>query len=231
MVNKQNKGRLTGLLLTALFLISGLIPYGCKSGLHSGLEEGKIVYEVTFESADINPIMKALLPGEVTTYFSGGKTCTIISMGMNMMETRLISDAMSFKYTTLVSAMGKKMALVLDKNQVAQNYSDRVELKVVHTGETKEIAGIKCKQAMVTDSTNNTYPVYYTEDFDVQSPNWSSPFRDIDGMLMEYSIRFGDMVMNLKAKEIVAGKNDVSLYTVPEGYEVFTDPKDMKLTM
>jgi hypothetical protein len=39
------------------------------------------------------------------------------------------------------------------------------------------------------------------------------------------------MVMNLKAKEIVAGKNDVSLYTVPEGYEVFTDPKDMKLTM
>jgi hypothetical protein len=152
-------------------------------------------------------------------------------MGMSMMETRLISDASAFTYTTLMDAMGKKIALVLNKAQVEENYSDRVDLKVMHTGETKVIAGMQCKQAMITDSTNNTYPVYYTEDLNVTNPNWSSPFRDIKGFMMEYSIRFGEMVMNLKAKEVVGVENDESLFTVPEGYQIVKDTKDLKLDL
>ncbi|MBL0341596.1 MAG: hypothetical protein IPP71_12030 [Bacteroidetes bacterium] len=149
-------------------------------------------------------------------------------MGMNMMETRLISDAVNFKYTTLISAMGRKVAMVLDKKQVDENFSDQVNLKVVHTSEMKEIAGLQCKQALITDSTQNTYPVYYTEDLSLAEPNWSNPFRDIHGMLMEYSISFGGMVMKLKAKEIVNTKVDAALYVIPEGYEIIKDPKDMK---
>jgi hypothetical protein len=220
-----------GLLIALTLVVSATIPYGCSSGASSGLSEGKIVYEVSFEDANINPMMKALLPSEVTTYFKNNRTCTVISMGMSMMETRLISDASAFTYTTLMDAMGKKIALVLNKAQVEENYSDRVDLKVMHTGETKVIAGMQCKQAMITDSTNNTYPVYYTEDLNVTNPNWSSPFRDIKGFMMEYSIRFGEMVMNLKAKEVVGVENDESLFTVPEGYQIVKDTKDLKLDL
>jgi len=123
--------------------------------------------------------------------------------------------------------MGRKVAMVLDKKQVDENFSDRVHLKVVHTSETKEIAGVMCRQAMITDSTDHTYPVYYTDDLEIASPNWSSPFRDINGLLMEYSIKFGGMVMNLKAKEIVNTKNDQTFYEIPEGYEIIKDPKDL----
>ena len=211
-----------------VILVSVLAPYGCKRSPFDGVEQGKVVYDVTFEAADMNPMMKALLPSEVTTYFDKDRTCTVISMGMNMMETRLISDAVNFKYTTLISAMGRKVAMVLDKKQVDENFSDRVNLKVVHTSEMKEIAGLQCKQALITDSTQNTYPVYYTEDLSLAEPNWSNPFRDIHGMLMEYSISFGGMVMKLKAKEIVNTKVDAALYVIPEGYEIIKDPKDMK---
>lgn len=223
--------RLTGWFIAVLLVVSSILPYGCSSGDSSGLSEGKIVYEVTFEDANINPMMKALLPSEVTTYFKNNRTCTVISMGMNMMETRLISDAAAFTYTTLMDAMGKKIALVLNKAQVEENYSDRVDLKVMHTGETKVIAGIECKQAMITDSTNNTYPVYYTEELSVKNPNWSSPYRDIKGCMMEYSIRFGDMVMNLKAKEVTGVENDESLFTIPEGYQIVKDTKELKLDL
>ena len=215
-----------GSILLVLVLISLVAPYGCNNSPFDGLKEGKVVYDVTIEGEGMNPMMKAMMPSEVTTYFNNNKTCTVISMGMNMMETRLISDATNYKYTTLISAMGKKVAMVLDKKQVDENFTDRVDLKVVHTNEEKEIAGVKCRQAMVTDSTDHTYPVYYTEDLALKNPNWSSPFRDIEGLLMEYSISFGGMVMKLKAKEIVNTKNESSFYEIPEGYEIIKDPKE-----
>jgi hypothetical protein len=175
-------------------------------------------------------MMKAMLPSEVVTYFSNNKTCTVISMGMNMMETRLISDAINYRYTTLVAAMGRKVAMVMDKKQVEHNFLDRVSLEVRHTSETKDIAGVSCRQAIITDSTNHTYPVYYTSDIAVKQPNWSSPFRDIDGLLMEYSIRFGGIVMNLKAKEIINVKNEQSFFEIPEGYEIIKDPSEFNFS-
>ena len=149
-------------------------------------------------------------------------------MGLNMMEARLISDASNLQYSTLVSAMGKKFAMVLDKNQVEKQFIDRVELKVRHTDETKEIAGVKCKQAIITDSTDHTYPVYYTSEIALDQPNWCTPFKDIDGLLLEYSIRFGDMVMNLKAREIINTTNEKSLFEIPKDYEIVKDPSEFK---
>jgi hypothetical protein len=227
-INTKGISNLRGFILLTILSVALIAPYGCHKSPFDGLQEGKVVYDVTIEGEGMNPMMKAMMPSEVTTYFNNNKTCTVISMGMNMMETRLISDAVNFKYTTLISAMGKKIAMVLDKKQVAENYTDRVDLKVVQTGEEKEIAGVKCHQAMITDSTDHTYPVYYTQDLALSNPNWSSPFRDIDGLLMEYSISFGGMIMKLKAKEIVNTQVDASLYEIPEGYEIIKDPKDMK---
>ena len=217
--------------VAAVVLLSGLMPYGCNNSPVDGLKEGKVIYDVTFETGEMNAMMKAMLPSQVITYFSNNKTCTVISMGMNMMETRLISDAMSYQYTTLVSAMGRKVAMVMDKKQVESNFIDKVDLQVRHTSEKKEIAGVSCKQAIITDSTNHTYPVYYTEEISIKQPNWSSPFHDIDGLLMEYSIRLGGIVMNLKAKEVVNVVTEKSFFEIPEGYEIIKDPSEFNFSM
>ena len=125
--------------------------------------------------------------------------------------------------------MGKKIAMVLDGKQVESSFSDRVPLKVRYTDEVKEIAGIQCHQAMVTDSTDNSYAVYYTEQFGKSDYNWSTPFKDIKGMMMDYTIRFDNVIMKLTAKEVINEPNDSSLFQVPDGYEVITDPSQMQL--
>lgn len=220
-----------GVAIALLFLVIATAPYGCSNSPFDGLKEGKVIYDVTFETGDMNPMVKAMLPSEIITYFKDNKTCTVISMGMNMMETRMISDANLKQHITLISAMGKKVAMVLDQQQVKKNFIDRVDLQVRHTSERKMIAGINCKEAIITDSTNHTYPVYYTEEISVKTPNWSSPFSDIEGLLMEYSISLGGMVMNLKAKEIVNTKSDSSFFEVPEGYEIVKDPSQFKFNL
>ncbi|MDQ3050227.1 MAG: hypothetical protein M3Q95_05020 [Bacteroidota bacterium] len=228
---RVNPSYFTGLVLALAWMVVVLLPYGCSQSPFDGLKEGKVIYDVTFETADMNPMMKAMLPSEVVTYFRDNKTCTVISMGMNMMETRLISDAKSYQYITLISAMGRKVAMVLDRKQVEKNFVDRVNLQVRHTSETKDIAGVTCRQAIITDSTNHTYPVYYTREIAVNDPNWSSPFKEIEGLLMEYSISLGGMVMSLKAKEIINTQNEQSFFEIPEGYEIIKDPSEFKFNL
>jgi GLPGLI family protein len=225
----SNKLKIVRSLLPAIILLLvAVAPYGCKRSEFDGLKEGKVVYDVTFEGEEINPMVQAMLPSEVVTYFSNNKTCMVISMGMNVMDTKLVSDASTYTYTTMVAAMGKKIAMVLNKEQVDKNYLDRVELKVMHTDEMKEIAGVQCKKATVTDSTDHTYDVYYTEELALNDPNWSSPFRDIDGLLMEYSIAVGGMKMNLKAKEIVNTEQNQDIFKIPEGYEIVKDANEFR---
>ncbi len=216
------------ILIGLMFLIVAAAPYGCKTGQVSGFREGKVVYDVEFEAEGIPPMMKAMLPSEITTYFSNDRTCTVINMGMNMMETKLISDAVRYTYTTLINGMGNKKAMIFDQEMVKKQFLDRVPLKVVFTDEKKEIAGVQCRQAMITDSTNHVYPVFYTEEIALSDPNWCTPFNEIKGLLMEYSISFGNFVMKLKAKKIVEEKAEQTWFEIPEGYERITDPSQLK---
>lgn len=230
--NLFSKGAWAGYLVALFFILSAVIPYGCSNNPFSGSEEGKVIYDVTVEGDEnINPMVRAMIPSEMICYFNENKTCMVISAGMGMFESKIISDASDYTFTTMLSAMGKKMATVFDKRQVEKNFSDRVDLKIEFTDEVKEIAGMSCRKAIVTDSTENSYPVFFTEELGVKDPNWSSPFREIEGMLMEYSMSYNGIRMKLKAREIISEKLDPSLFIIPEDYEKVTDPSAFRMGM
>ncbi len=228
---KFKNSYLPGFLLSMAWLLIAVAPYGCSRSPFDGLQEGKVIYDVTVEDGNSNAMMAAMAPSEAITYFGDNKTCTVMKMAMNMMEMRLITDSKNYNHTVLFSGMGNKVALKLDKEQVDKNFADRVELQVRHTSETKEIAGVTCKQVIITDSTNHTYPVYYTDEISVNSPNWSSPFKEIDGLLMEFSVNIGGLVLNLKAKEIVNTKNEQAFFEIPEGYKIIKDPSELNFKL
>ncbi|HEX5002043.1 MAG TPA: hypothetical protein VFW78_06080 [Bacteroidia bacterium] len=227
MMNIKPKS-VAGAAFLSYLLLSMFSYYGCSHS-EGTPGEGHIIYQVSLEGDDVDPMMKTMMPSEITTYYKGNQTATIISMGMGMMETRMISDAAARTYSTLISAMGKKVAMVMNGQQVDQSFSGRAPLNVRYTDEVKEIAGVKCRQAMITDSTDNSYPVYYTDELGKSAFNWSTPYKEIEGMLMEYSIRFDNIVMKLTAKEIVHEPADSAVFTVPNDYEKITDPDQMEL--
>jgi hypothetical protein len=223
------KGSVLGFLMAMFFVVSFLLPYGCSRSPYYSIEEGKIVYSVEVEESEsINPMMKAMIPSEAICYFGSNRTCFVMAGPMGMFESRTISDASAFKLTTMISAMGKKMAMVLDKKQIEKNFANRVDLKREYTGKAKQIAGVDCQEVLVTDSIGNTYPVYFTEELNVEKPNWNTPFREIEGVLMEYSVKFGNIRMKLTAKEVINEKHDPQLFTIPEGYEIISDPSKLK---
>ena len=220
--------RITGYVSFSLLLIALGGGYGCRHMAGNGSSEGKIVYEITYpDTLKENP-MAAMLPKEMTLYFQDNKTNAEFKIGMGMIVTRFMSDAIDKKFSTLFKGFGKKSAMVFDEAAVKKNFLDRVDLKVVETGNTKEVAGIKCREVNVTDSTDHTYQVYYTDDINLETPNWCTPYNKIDGMMLEYSVKVNNIVMNLKAKSVVFEKVDSTQFIVPDDYEIITDPKQFK---
>jgi len=215
----------TAFLLLANVLLSG---YGCKHKGAGGSAEGKVVYEISYPDTIKQGPMAAMLPKEMTLYFKDDKTNAEFKMGMGLIVTSFMSDAGEKKFSTLFKGFGKKSAMILDEESVKKNFIDRVDLKLVETGATKDVAGIKCREVNVTDSTDNTYQIYYTEDINLESPNWCTPYRDIDGVMLEYCVKVNNMVMNLKAKSVVFEKVDSTVFIVPPDYEIITDPKQFR---
>lgn len=221
-----------GPFLVIMLLFSVLSPYGCKRSAYDGMGEGKIVYEVELEGGEqMNPMMKAMVPGEAVCFFTKNATSMVLNGPMGIMEMRFISDASAYTYTAVVSAMGKKAAMVFDKEKINASYGQRPRLQMDFTNETRQIAGVECRKVIVTDSTNHTYPVYFTDELNIKEPNWSTPFREIDGMLMEFSMNLGGMKLKMKAREISGGKPTPDLFQIPEGYEIISNPEELKSWM
>lgn len=207
--------------LLPLFYFIGLIQAGCGDANNSMPPgEGYITYQIEYLNADSLQGMEAMLPEEMILYFKENKTCTEIKLGGGLFETRMISDGVNLTMNTLVQALGQKSVLKLNKQDVDLNYSDRIPLKLSVTNNTKSIAGYSCSEILVEDSTGNSFNVYFTKELNVVNPNWSTPFRDIDGILLDYSLSFNGMIMHLIAKEITFKAVDSSLFVVPDNYTI-----------
>jgi hypothetical protein len=226
------KSNVLGIFVLGYFLISSFYFYGCNSGsnISGDLDKGVIVYDVDFENVD-DGFSGAMMPSEIKTYVLNGMTATLISAGMGLVETKVISNPIDKEYQTLVSAMGQKIALVMNEQQVIGNFQDRVALELTYTGIEKKIAGVNCKEVVVRDSTDNVYSVFYCDAFSIDNPNWGTPFHEINGVLMEYSMKFGDAVMNLKANRILEDSIKSDFFEVPDDYEIITDPSQLEFIL
>ncbi len=205
--------------LFSLLIFIGLLQSACSSISSHTPDEGYIVYSIEYLNADSLDGMKAMLPDEMTLYFKNNSTCSELVIGAGLFETRMISNSDNFTMNTLVKALGQKSVMKLRKDDVDKNYQDRVPLELTYTNKRKEIAGYNCKEILVRDSTGNEYKVYFTEDIHINEPNWSTPFRDVKGIMLDYSLNFNGMIMHLTAKEVKFEAVDSTYFNLPEDYK------------
>jgi hypothetical protein len=222
----EGKFSITGLIFSLYLLVSVGSQIGCTPKGNGSFTEGLIVYDVEYHNMEDGSAF--LMPDEIRTYLAKGVSATVISGAMGAVETKIISDPDLKEYKTLISAMGQKIALVLGEEDVNRNFSNRVDLQLTHTGKEKIIAGYTCKEVRVRDSTDNVYMVYYSDDFGIEHPNWGTPFRGINGVLMQYSMKFGDSVLDLTAKRVEEAIVEPSFFEIPEDFQVITDPSQLE---
>lgn len=211
--------------IITLSLISLLI-FSC-GGKYDGQSEGEIHFKVTYPKLDKENFMRDFLPKKMITKFKDDRMANSLSAGMGMFQFGMISDIDNQQLTRTAKFINKKYALNLENESVFDALKKEAEYDIQFTEETKTILGFECKKINITikDGSDETFSAYYTEEIDIEDPNWFNQYAPVKGVLLEYEYEKYDMRMHLTATKIHFKELEDEDFDVPEKYVEITEEK------
>lgn len=209
------------LLLVLLIIIA--TTYSCKQVRQQKdrIKEGYIEYNIEYLDESIDNFMVGLLPKKMTIKFKNNNTINKIEGFSGIVSFTHIQNYRAKENITLVKILNKKYKYIEKLNSESLFFEKLPGMKIEYTDSTKELCGFKAHKAHITAPETNIIPfdVYYTNDIVINHVNALTPFKDIDGVLLEFQIKFYDMNMRLTANKIEAAEVSSNEFKVPKGYD------------
>jgi GLPGLI family protein len=186
--------------------------------------EGVITYKITYPDSKLSESQLAMYPKVLTVSIKGSKSRTDLQMGG--MSTIEITDFSEKTSVSLINMMGQKYALKQTTAELESKISAEGEVTVEHSDETKTIAGYTCKKVTVTvndDGAKSTYVAYYSPELGNKQANFNNPiYRDIDGGLLEFSMKNQEINMKFAATSVEKKSLPAKDFEIPSDYTITT---------
>lgn len=214
---------LVGFSLTLLFLWQA-----CDSTLFdTRISEGVIEFEVTYPDMDPDNFLAGLMPDAMTMKFKDNVFNNELSAGMGMFKTNFIANSNTKNLKHSVKLVNKKYYADLSQDEVAVINKKYDSYSLIQMDEIKEIAGYTCKKALIVfdDPEVGEIYVYYTDQIHIDDANWATPFKGIDGVLLEYQLTQYDIKMSFVATAVKESDLKESDFGIQEDYEKITYDK------
>ncbi len=204
-----------------LFFITIFVFYSCDK--FGGSSQGVITYELKYLEDEKDKPVISLLPTEMKFYYKDNNTCQKVEGWMSIFSIIGISDFKTGTRYALLKIMADKY-MYKSTGNTAFGYDEMKGKKIKFTKETKEIAGYKCKKAIV-EYKGDEYEVYYTDKIKIKDPNWNNPYKEINGVLMKYQISMFGIKTEITATKVENIEIDDNNFVVPDGYNEVTKQK------
>ncbi|MFA7381594.1 MAG: hypothetical protein WC150_14140 [Bacteroidia bacterium] len=194
------------------------------------LNEGVAYYSVTYPSLkpEMRKYLNVLPSTMVFTFRHHMFVSEVLTSGS---YSRTIGDARSRDLTILAEMKGRKVMV----RRSGYNYEElKPKVFVTLSNETKMIAGYRCKKADVItlDYENNTSNavIWYCDSIGSPSFSYEQHYPQIKGLMMEYTVKQGDIEMVYTVTKVEAKPVDKNVFVIPStGFELMTDREFMHL--
>lgn len=205
-----------------IFALGLIIPQLVDAG--GGKFEGVITYNITFPSSNLQAEQLAMFPKTMILSVKGTNTRNESSSAMGNIVEIIHYDKKEI--VNLLDVMGKKLAIRKTLGEINQDYDKEPKPTVQITNETKDIAGYKCKKAIVTVEKNEnktSFEIWYTNELGGREMNFGNPvYRDIDGMMMEFSMQERNFTMKYSAVTVEKKTLSDNIFEIPPDYKLTT---------
>ncbi len=208
-------------LVILLIFAIGASAFFAGCGMLGGadIKEGIIEYDITYPKLDPNSMVVQGLPSKAFLRFKNNDMSNDMSGMMGLISITYVSKQSAVKSVAqTLTLISKKYVADISTEQMNKMNSSYID-KVEPGKNVKEIAGFKCKEAVVSLKSGETINVYYTNDIGISNPNWSNPYSKIDGVLMDFQMERYGLAMHLKAKQVLDQKIDDSVFNITEDFE------------
>ncbi|MFH2094583.1 MAG: hypothetical protein ABIJ16_02690 [Bacteroidota bacterium] len=195
-----------------IFLVSCDIKLGGK------LDQGIVEYEITYlEDDKQNPII-SLLPTTMEFKFKDNNYSQKVEGWMGIFSMAGLCNKDKNEYSALLKIMSDRYVY---QGKAAFGYDEFSGMKIEFTKETKVIAGFTCKEANIVfpNKEYEDFKIYYTEEIELENPNFFNPFKEIPGVILEYQYEMFDITTKLIAIRVEKIEITDDEFEVPADYK------------
>ncbi len=192
-------------LRLALFIaaIFAVICYSCSPRGTKYIDQGEIHYSIDYP-AYVGSVPKEVLPKSLIVSFKDNKILFEMLSPIGYSGILTLSNPDKDIYDTYISLFTIKYYYAAQKGEMYPGFESMEGMKVTKTGKTAIICGYDCKNAEVTFPSDSLkiFEIWYTDEIRVKNPNASSPFHDIDGVLLSFFMLIGHSELHFMAETV-----------------------------
>jgi hypothetical protein len=211
------------LRLVVLSFFTSLILIGCKNTDLKNLNEGYIEYSIEYNQDEPTSYANKLKPSLMVVKFRENNTVNQIEGLSGAVSFAFIQDIEAQKTYTLIKLFSKELVYeeVIRADSYPFAYLDMPKFTIQHIDETEEFLGVNCKKAHITfiDTLLHPFEILYTQDLSIENPNFNTPFEEIDGVMLKFSVILFNQKMKIVATRIKGAKISADEFKVPAYYE------------
>jgi hypothetical protein len=202
-------------------LIPIFVITGCKSNtLPTGDVTATVIeYKVTYLSEKAGNIPTKMLPGKMTVIFAENYALNKIEGFFGQFSLVYVGNLKNKSVITMMKLFDKKYVCYGKNGDLPCGFTELKNLSIKETGNSKELLGYQCTELQINSDPNNMFFALSSDKIDVKNPNVTTPFRDIDDVLLDFRTTLSLLDMRLTATLVEEKTVSWDLFRVPEGYK------------
>ena len=188
------------LLIACIFALTG---YSCKEKGRRNISQGEIHYTINY-IGNVSSMPKEIMPENLIVSFKDDKIVyELISPIGNSGIVNLSNPAKDI-YDTYLSLFTIRYFYASEPGEVHPGFEAMNGIEIRKTSKSAMICGFNCKNAEVTFpfDRNKVFNIWYTNEINVKNPNASTPFSQIDGVLMSFFFFMGHSELQFEAENV-----------------------------
>ncbi len=190
----------SGLIIALIFAITG---FSCKQRGSRYIDQGEIHYTIEY-MGNIGMVPKEYMPRNLIVSFKDNKILFDISAPFGNIGIYNLSNPKKEIFDTYISLLTLKYYYASKPGEINPGFESMKDLEIKKTSRSSVICGFNCKNAEVIfpGDRNKVYNIWYTNEINVKNPNVSTPFHEIDGVLMSFFFFMGTAEMRFNAETV-----------------------------
>jgi hypothetical protein len=187
-------------------LIAVIFAVTCYSCLIKGskyIDQGEIHYNIDY-SGTFGSMPKEVLPKNLIVSFKDDKILFEMLSPIGNSGILNLSNPKKDIYDTYFSLFTIKYYYAAKQGEMYPGFEAMAGMEINKTEKTAVICGFNCKNAEATfpSDRNKIFDIWYTNEISVKNPNASSPFNEIDGVLMSFFFMIGHSELSFNAENV-----------------------------
>ena len=184
-------------------VIYAMTGYSCKEKGGKNISQGEIHYTIDYTGIT-GSLPKEFLPKNLIVSFKDNKTLFEMISPFGNSGILNLSNPEAGIFDTYYSLFTIKKFYAAEPGETFPGFESMEGMELKKTGKTMIICGFNCKnaEAAFPGKPDKVYDIWYTDEIDVKESNASTPYNQIDGVLMSFFFFLGSTELQFTAETV-----------------------------